>query len=209
MNRTIDHLVYAVPNLEDAMESIGQQLGIHPVFGGHHETKGTKNALLNLGNGCYLEILSVDESNTSIDPPRWMGVDLIKSARMTRWALKSSTIQKDSETLRRYFPEMGSISKGTRKTSDGDTLSWQMILPLASPEVELIPFMVDWSQSSFHPTEKLEPGCMLTEISFHATLPNKQTKVFADLDISNSIIAHDKEQIVVTIEGPKGTLILE
>ena len=89
IGRKIDHIVYAVPDLSAACDELEELLGVRPIFGGYHDSQGTKNALLNLGNQCYLELLAVDEANTKIEAPRWMGVDLIQHPRITRWAIKS------------------------------------------------------------------------------------------------------------------------
>jgi hypothetical protein len=53
------------------------KLGVKPVIGGRHLLHGTKNALINLGNQCYLEILAKDEENPTFKGTRWMGIDLI------------------------------------------------------------------------------------------------------------------------------------
>jgi len=206
--RIIDHIVYAVPDLERAMSQLEDQLGIRPVFGGFHKTQGTKNALLNLGAGCYLEILAIDEENTEINGPRWMGIDLITEPRVTRWAIKSETIKQDSETLKSYDSKMGEIYQGSRKTTAGETLAWKMILPLPSPKIELMPFMVDWSGSAFHPTEKLEDICSIKEISFVGNSPNTSNEVFNKLNISTFISKAEKDMISVTIKGPSGIVVL-
>jgi len=99
-NRKIDHIVFAVPNLEAAMNEFEELTGIRPAFGGYHTTQGTKNAVVNLGNDCYLEILAADNDNTQIAPPRWMGIDLIESPQITRWSLKSKDLQSDSAVLK-------------------------------------------------------------------------------------------------------------
>ena len=64
--RQIDHIVYTVPNLEKAMDWFTEISGIQPAFGGYHTTQGTKNAVVNLGNSCYLELLAADNENKNI-----------------------------------------------------------------------------------------------------------------------------------------------
>jgi hypothetical protein len=208
-HRKIDHIVYSVLDLEQTMNDIESQLGIRPVFGGYHKTQGTKNALLDLDNGCYLEILSIDHDNKNIESPRWMGIDLISEPRITRWALKSDDIESDSQILKLYEHKMGSVYQGSRKTTTGETLAWKMILPLSSPDIELIPFMVDWSESAFHPTEKLQKGCFLKGIRFSCSAPDNPNQVFNELSISNTITINDTTEIAVTIEGPNGFITLK
>lgn len=207
--RQIDHIVYSVLDLDKAMNEIENQLGIRPIFGGYHKTQGTKNALLDLDSGCYLEILAIDHDNIDIKSPRWMGIDYLCEPRITRWALKSDNIESDSEILKSHNDEMGTIYQGSRKTTTEETLAWKMILPLASPDIELVPFMVDWSDSTFHPTEKLQKGCSLKEISFAGSAADIQNPIFNELGISNIISNTDNTEISVTIEGPDGFIILK
>ncbi len=45
----VDHLVYAVPDLDRGIAYIEQLLGIRATLGGRHVGRGTHNALLALG----------------------------------------------------------------------------------------------------------------------------------------------------------------
>ena len=203
-NRKIDHIVYAVPNLETAMNDLEKLLGVRPIFGGYHTLQGTKNAVLNLGNKCYLEIIAIDFENESIQSPRWMGVDFIEIPTITRWCLKSNDLEKDSQVLKKYVAKMGTIQEGQRKMSDGNLLTWKMIMPLASPTVEFIPFMVDWQYSKIHPTEKMPEVCVLKELNF--THPNPQTlkPIFEGLSLNLNIQKGEKVRISLKIKCPNG-----
>lgn len=58
--RKIDHLVYCVPDLEAAIQHFLKVYDISFTYGGQHLTQGTHNAILNIGNGAYLELLAID-----------------------------------------------------------------------------------------------------------------------------------------------------
>jgi len=205
--RQIDHIVYATPDLEQSIEQIAEGIGIRPVIGGRHLTKGTKNALLHLGGKCYLEILAIDEES-NIEAPRWMGIDEISSPRVTRFCLRSHNLEEDAEKLTEYNTEMGVIEQGSRKMSDGGLLQWNMILPLAKPEVDLIPFVCHWPEESIHPTEKLEEGATLDYIRpSHPQAENLKAK-YLSLGIDFEISKSEKPEIRVGIKGPKGTIEL-
>ena len=207
-NRSIDHIVYAVPDLEVAINDLENRLGVRPTFGGYHLTQGTKNALLNLGNQCYLELLAVDQENKDVTAPRWMGIDLIEQPRITRWALKSTELERDARILNNYDRHLGKIHSGQRKRSDGELLRWRMTLPTASPVVDLLPFMTDWQNSEAHPTDQLAEDCTLVSILFTHPQPNHILPIFEQLGINLDITQGSDIRIQIKVRGPKGIVII-
>ena len=206
INRKIDHIVYAVTDLEKGMQHIENLLGVAPNFGGYHTNQGTKNAVLNLGDQCYLEIITIDPNNLNIASPRWMGVDLITTPKITRWSLKSENLHRDSIVIKNYNELMGTIHGGQRKMSDGNLLTWEMILPLAEPEVEVIPFMTDWQNSDVHPTKSLEDKCKLVELIVTHPTPQIIQPVFDELDIRLSISKQEFPSIKIKVQCPNGII---
>lgn len=204
MPRTIDHLVYAVFDLDHAIADFTQQLGVAPVFGGRHEGRGTKNALLNLGKGCYLELIAIDEWNTSVEPPRWMGLDVLQQPQITRWCLKSEDLAADQAILKAYHPKMGEQWGGQRTTASGELLAWEMLLPLPEPEVEVIPFMVDWGTSAFHPTDRLEETCTLLKLELTHPKAGQVKPYLESLGVELAIRVGEKTGIRALIESPAG-----
>jgi len=203
--RKIDHIVYCVPNLEEAIIHFKNKLGVNATIGGKHSLKGTKNALIHLGEQCYLELLAIDDHNHGVSPPRWMGIDLVKKPQITRWAIQSDHLIDDQKIVQTYNPLMGIIEEGQRRTPDNILLKWQMTLPLAEPEVELIPFLLNWENSAHHPTDKMEVKCSLQFIKFYGKENLENTKrCFQDLSIDYKIHYSKETKITATIEGPKG-----
>jgi hypothetical protein len=202
----IDHLVYAVPNFEKACAAIEKLTGAQPVSGGYHKTQGTKNALLNLDDGCYFEILAIDAENENIAPPRWMGIDFIHKPTLTRWAVKSENMEKESITLEKYNSGLGEIMEGQRKTESGELLKWKMTKPLAEPEVEVVPFLLNWEKSDHHPSDKLPPSCKLLELNIGHPQPEKIQPVFQKLNLNLVIKKTHTPQIIATIKSPNGII---
>jgi len=204
--RQIDHIVYTVPNLEAAMDWFEKLSGIRPAFGGYHTTQGTKNAVVNLGNSRYLEILAADEANKNIQPPRWMGVDFLEKAQMTRWSLKSNDLPTDSAILKQYQQEMGRIQGGQRKMTNGNLLTWEMIMPLAAPQVEVLPFMTDWQHSAVHPTDAMPEQCELISMAFTHPAPHLLLPIFDKLKLDFRIEKGRIISINAKISCPKGII---
>lgn len=206
--RQIDHIVYTVPDLAAAMDWFEEISGIRPAFGGYHTTQGTKNAVVNLGNQRYLEILAADGENTAIQPPRWMGVDFLEKAQMTRWSLKSTNLPADSRILKSYDAEMGRIEGGQRKTTSGSLLTWEMIMPLVAPQLEIMPFMTDWQNSDVHPTDTMPEQCQLIGMKFTHPTPDLLVPTLTKLALDVDLVIGERISIKAIIQCPKGIITI-
>lgn len=209
VTRPIDHLVYCVPDLEEAIQDLEHKLGIRASIGGKHITKGTKNALINLGHQCYFEILAIDKDNHTVTSNRWMGIDYIKKPKITRWSIKTTNLAQDAEIIKAYFPDLAQIHQGSRVTPSGAELNWKMTIPLAHPEVEPIPFLLDWSESQVHPTDGLREECQLEELILN--LPDNSSKVKACMSLLEAPVKFQtatRPRITATITSPNGLVEL-
>jgi hypothetical protein len=207
--RTPDHIVYTVPNLESALADLEARLGVKPLIGGRHDTQGTKNALINLNDGAYLEILAADDDNKNIPPPRWMGVDVLTRPRITRWALKSDDLLTDGKVLRGHSSTLGHTKAGSRQRPDGSMLRWELILPTSIPEVDIIPFMVDWGQSDIHPHDAMpDMGCSIVALQLRHPEPERIQSVLQELGMNTSIIQGKEPDIKLVLRCPTGEIVL-
>ncbi len=153
MPLTIDHLVYAVPDLTAAMKDIETAWGVRPVFGGQHAT-GTHNALLALGPTTYLEIIALDPAQH--DPSHaYFGLTVPPAAPSLRtWAARTPDVQAtvDQAVTAGYLP--GTIRDGGRLRPDGVRISWRnTIWTDAWPPAGdgLVPFLIEWGAATPHP----------------------------------------------------------
>ena len=200
----IDHLVYCVHDLEESINFFQQEFGIEASVGGRHLKQGTKNALVNIGNGCYLELLAIDKRNDSVTGDRWMGIDLLTKNKITRWAIKSLTISEDKQVLAAYSEALGVQSTGMRQRPKGGMLRWDMTLPTSQPEVEVMPFLIDWSDSDAHPVDGLSQQGQLVELHLSHPEPDRLSACFEKLDLGIHISKGKEVSIKAIIEGPQG-----
>ncbi|GGG28854.1 hypothetical protein GCM10011344_32090 [Dokdonia pacifica] len=208
-NRSIDHIVYAVSDLDIASKEFEKKIGVAPVFGGHHTTEGTKNALINLQDGMYLELIAIDHNNKNLIQNRWMGVDVLTRNQVTRFALKSKDLIKDSRILKKYHPAMGTFKKGSRHTASAQVLQWELLMPLPTPEVELIPFVLDWSKSDTHPHDILpNMGCSLVNIQATHPTPEKILPFLKEIGYNLKIEEKQQISIKITLNTPNGIIHL-
>jgi len=207
LGRKVDHLVYATNTFEETIDWFEELSGVRPSFGGYHKNQGTKNALVKIGERSYLEILAVDKHNLEISKPRWMGVDILKEPTLCRWAIQSEDLNADAAVLKDHNNQMGQIQNGHRKKDNGDDLNWSMILPLATPLIELAPFVIDWGTSE-HPATNFESICQLKALKFESSNFVGINKLFGTLNIESEILPSRSDRIVAVFETPKGTIEL-
>ncbi len=204
----IDHIVWAVRNLEEGMNLFLQKTGVQPTYGGLHTTQGTKNALVKIGPRSYFEILAPD-LDSKIQANRWMGIDEIAHPKITRWALSTDDIYAKRDTLKSYDPALAIISEGSRLLQSGGTLQWRMTLPTATPMVQLAPFYIDWSDSVYHPCDQLDQHCTITSIQFYHPAPASIRTLYQDLTLKKHDIIKGQVNICLTLATPKGLVTFE
>lgn len=154
----VDHLVYAVPDLDAAIAEFAETLGVAPAFGGRHEGFGTHNALLGLGACLYLELLAPDPTQSVTSP-------LFPSARepqLIGWAVSTPDIDATIAAARAAGYDPGEPVDMQRARPDGVLLAWRLTRP--SFDGDVMPFLIDWGDSP-HPADSAPAGVGLDEFT--------------------------------------------
>ncbi len=134
-----------------------------------------------------------------------MGVDILSRNQITRWAIRSQKLQEDRKIILRHHEHMGTIAEGSRVTANGSELTWQLLVPLAVPEVELIPFAIDWSSSATHPCDVMpEMGCELIELYGTHPNPDQFVELFEALGLELQLIKSKEISLKATLKTPRG-----
>lgn len=205
--KSIDHFVYCVPNLEESIQHFKKLYGIEATYGGRHLNQGTHNALFNVGNDCYFELIAVDPENKNIQAPRWMGIDLIKEPTLTRWGIKTNQMSEDLKVLKNINPKLASSKTGMRQKTDGSILNWELSIPLAAPAIEPIPFLIDWKKS-IHPTSDLPQESELLKFTIFHPEPIQLKRMLKSLDILVEVKQAKALALQAEIQFPNGKVIL-
>ncbi len=154
----IDHIILAVADLEAGMDEFEELTGVRPVFGGEHPGRGTRNALVSLGPGTYLEVLALQEGIEEVEDAS----GLAELTTLTPWGWAASTT--DLEGTLALVGGNGFVPSGTasgsRATPDGGLLRWETA-SIQDPVLAGSPFFIEWSAESPHPAATSPGGCEL------------------------------------------------
>src|SRR5262245_39452888 len=123
--KRVDHLVYATPDLEESVNNLEKRLGVRAAAGGQHPGRGTRNALLRLGERSYVYIFGPDPLQQWDDGSRWFGIDGLSTPRLVTWAANTTALDDEIRNAARNGLRLGAVTAGQRVRSDGVVLRWQ------------------------------------------------------------------------------------
>jgi hypothetical protein len=205
--RRVDHLVYAVPDLEAGVADLERRLGLRAAPGGQHPGRGTRNALIALGPDSYLEILGPDPAQAAPAGGRWFGVDPATPARLAGWAAKGSDLARVASSAAQRGVPLGEVMPGTRQRLDGVTLRWTLTDPGVSSAVSLIPFFIDWADSA-HPAATAPRGPVLVSLRGEHPRPDLAREPLAALGLDLPVEGGLRPALVATLRTVSGTMEL-
>jgi hypothetical protein len=203
---TVDHLVYATSDLQDAIRRLEALLGVTAAIGGQHAKWRTQNALISLGPRTYLEIMGPD--NSAPDPLRLrpFGIEGLKTPRLVTWVAHYDDLQEIITVAGKEGLDLGEIQPGSRIRPDGSTLRWKMTDLTKDRKAGAIPYFIDWGDTS-HPAASAPSGCKLRELKvFHPeaeTIRYLLSKLGLDQNVERGPVSFE-----ATILSPKGEIVL-
>lgn len=205
--RSLDHLVYAAPNLTQALDAISQSFGVSPLPGGAHPGWGTRNAILPLSPSTYLEIIGPDPQRPGPDRPAVFGLDQLTQPRLTTWAAKATDLAAVVTRAHRLGVFLGQPRAGSRIRPDGIHLNWELTDPLTILADGLIPFLIDW-RSSPHPGSTSAPAVTLLQFGGVHPKPDIVQRGLKALGLDLEVNPGPGPALTAVFETPRGRVTL-
>ncbi|MBM9467652.1 VOC family protein [Nakamurella leprariae] len=203
----LDHLVLATPRLEQSVREFATRSGVAPVPGGRHLGVGTRNYLVGLGPGRYLEILGPDVAHPpDSSAPMPFGIDQLERPKLAAWSIRSSDLRAATRAALSAGADLGPIRYMSRRGHDGTALEWQVAYPLRPPLDGLVPFVIDWGISP-HPSMGDLPTVELVELRGSHPEPAKVLRVLEALEVTLTLTT-GPARLEVDLRTPYGTLTL-
>ncbi|MEP6759374.1 MAG: VOC family protein [Actinomycetota bacterium] len=145
---TIDHVVFAVRDLDEAAEHVLEEHGLASVPGGVHPRWGTANRIIPLGNAQYLELLAVVDPDVAATTPLGRALAATTAAGDGWFAMCLATDEIESVAGRLDLD----VVPGSRALPDGGLVSWRGAGLEDAIRTRDLPFFIAWDvPMSLHP----------------------------------------------------------
>jgi Glyoxalase-like domain len=199
----LDHIILGCNDLDRGIELVEESLGVRPAIGGVHPGRGTRNALLSLGERRYLEIIAPDPAQHEI--VHFPQIRAMTDPRLIGWAVHPPDIAAVAKQLRENKVEFTGPDEGSRKRPDGRVLTWKTV-NLADDRHGLLPFFIEWSADTVHPSKDAPAKCSLAYFEIMSEDPDELSSTFKRIGLDLPVQRSDKARLRALISGPKGDL---
>ena len=156
MISSLDHIILAVDDLQDAEKNYKNILGIEPSWRGLHKELGTANVIFNFKN-TYLELLSAEGEGA--------GADLVKESikkngeGLAGIVLNTKDISKASKRLKDLGFLVGDVLTGEGKNKDtNDIRNWKYLFLPQELTRNLFLFLIEHTKGILPQDEKFPSG---------------------------------------------------
>ncbi len=200
----LDHILLGCCDLDRGIDFVEKHTGVRAAFGGVHPGRGTRNALLSLGEKHYLEIIAPDPQQSG--GPDHYGLAKLIEPRLVGWAAHPGDLNEFAIRLRNANLAFDGPSPGSRKRPDGRLLQWKT-LNLKDDQSSLLPFFIEWSADTIHPSVDAPSGCHIVRFSLSAPNDAELTHLCAELDLDVPVDQSGKPRLYARISGPDGRVM--
>jgi catechol 2,3-dioxygenase-like lactoylglutathione lyase family enzyme len=198
----LDHILLGCSDLQRGIDFVEERTGVRAAFGGVHPGRGTQNALLSLGERRYLEIIAPDPKQNG--PTSHPQLATMTEPRLIGWAAHPGDLGAFAKKLGDAGVAFEGPTPGSRKQPDGRVLSWRT-LTLKDDRGGLLPFFIEWSTDSKHPSEDAPHGCKLESFAAVSPHPDGLLDVFKTLGVGMPVERGEKEHFLTKISSSKGS----
>jgi len=205
----VDHLLLGAADLDRGIAWVERRTGVKAVIGGNHPGVGTQNALISLGGRQYLEIIAPDPAQTVYNFP--IDVRTLTEPRLMTWAAVTGDINAVAKTAREAGHHILGPRDGSRARPDGKVLKWKILgvlNTLGLQGVEPIPFFIEWSTDSLHPSQDSPTGCELQSFEIEHPNPASVIDALKGLGIEAQVKRARHVKLNARLKTPKGEVEL-
>jgi hypothetical protein len=134
----IDHIIYGVSDLQGAVARFADEFGLEATGGGDHREFGTRNQIVPVGAGQYIELMAVADRRSQ-HPLALTLHQLVRDGdRLFAVCLRPDNLD---DVARRLSI---TVAPAERHNPDGTIVRWRLAGVEAALGPERLPFFIDW-----------------------------------------------------------------
>lgn len=202
----IDHVIVGTADLDAAMAEMERLTGVRSVIGGVHPGRGTRNALMSLGDGAYFEILAPDPAQ-ALDNEEIRALRTLTRATPIGWAVSADDEPELRSVLAKASIAASASVPGSRAKPDGSVLRW-ITFGYAELDSLLAPFFIIWADRTLHPSRTSPGGCRLTGLTIESPQAAAMSRAVAPLGLDVTVKGAAQDSMRVSLACPKGEVKL-
>jgi hypothetical protein len=204
MPALLDHILLGCSDLDSGIAFVEKHTGVRPAFGGVHPGRGTRNALLSLGEKHYLEIIAPDPQQPGAPDP--YGLQRLTEPRLVTWAVHTEDIASTAQKAVAAGFAIDGPNDGSRARPDGVLLRWKSFR-LKNMDGSPLPFFIEWDRATIHPSTDAPSGCTLLRFVAKTTHPIGLRESFQKLAVDIKVERAKRSQLLAEVSGLKGRLM--
>jgi hypothetical protein len=203
----VDHIMWGVHDFDKGIDYIEEKSGVRAVMGGVHPNRGTRNALISLGERTYLEILAPDPAQPDVQDERVPRLKALTRPEIFTWIAGTQDIDAMEKRVKASGYSSSGIEAGSRRKPDGSTLRWRYF-DVEGHAGDVVPFVIEWSEDSIHPATDSPKGCRLEKLHLEHPDHEKMNGFLEAMGLQARVVQGPKPKITALIDSPKGEIEL-
>ncbi len=209
----IDHVIWAVPDLDRGVDLFKEMSGVTPVVGGVHPGRGTRNSLVSAGENTYVEIIAPDPGQMPLDPETTPvqafahQISTMSGPEVDMFAFSAPDLEAIKEKAKGLGLEVVGPSPGQRMTPEGVLIRWSHVDFIGHDFGQFLPFALDWLDSP-HPSTTSPKGALIEGITVEHPQAEELGRLYEGLGIPAEVVEAEKPRIVVRMRSELGAFEL-
>jgi hypothetical protein len=206
----IDHIIWAVPDLDAGARTFEEMSGVKPIVGGVHPGRGTRNRLASAGDNMYFEIIAPDPGQMPFDPinkPVQAFADRISKMdgpEVDMFAYSTTDLEAAAVAGRKLGLSVVGPTPGERMTPDGIHIKWGHVDFLGHDFGQFIPFAINWLDSP-HPSTTSPKGTVIEGVTIEHPRADDLRKIYEALGVPAKVVQAAEPVIIVHMSSEKGS----
>jgi len=208
----LDHVIFAGPDLTEAIDAVEQLTGVRAAPGGTHPN-GTANALIAFTVGGqrlphYLEVIGPDpDGDTPAADITTFGISERTEPGVATFAIHPDDFDDAAARAAEAGVQLGEVRPLSRRTPGGELLQWRLTRGEGRDPDPAMPFLIDWAATA-QPGLGSIPTLELLGFRIEHPDPAQLAAKYGVLGLEADVVPAEQVAIVATVAGPRGPVEL-